>query len=209
MGKARAITLIMCFMLLAQSRVSYSSGIDIYSIDSIKTRIIRKSINNGLDPHLALSLVQQESNFNKSAKSQVGAIGLFQLMPQTARDLGANPYYVDENIDAGIKYLKDMKEKFGSTELALAAYNAGPGAVKRYKGIPPYRETRNYVKRIMRSYKSYEKEPDPIVTSFYDRLENPILAPIASAIAPLPEKENKLIGFSLQRFVDFILFRTS
>ena len=114
---------------------------------AIKEKIVRHSLQYGVDPALSLSVVKQESNFNKSAKSARGAVGLFQLMPSTAKSLGVNPYYINENIIGGIKYLKSLQDKFGSVDLVIAAYNAGPGAVKRHNGIPPYRETRAYVKK--------------------------------------------------------------
>ncbi|MDD3150978.1 MAG: lytic transglycosylase domain-containing protein [Candidatus Gastranaerophilales bacterium] len=136
----------------------------IYSTAAIKMRIVKHSLEHGVDPHLALSVAKQESNFDRKAKSRVGAIGVFQLMPQTAKSLGVNPYYLNQNIKGGIMYLKMMKKKFGSNELALAAYNAGPGAVERYRGIPPYKETKNYVKRIMNFYHQYKKNPEPIVS---------------------------------------------
>ncbi|PIB24676.1 lytic transglycosylase [Amylibacter kogurei] len=104
---------------------------------------------HGIPVDLFNRLVQQESNWNPRAKSHAGAIGLAQLMPFTAKTLGVNPRDPEQNLDGGARYLKQQYRKFGSWRLALAAYNAGPGAVEKYSGIPPYRETRNYVKKIM------------------------------------------------------------
>ncbi len=97
---------------------------------------------------LFLRLVQQESGWNPQARSVKGAMGLAQLMPQTARALGVNASDPAQNLEGGARYLRRQYEKFGSWRLALAAYNAGPGAVERYNGIPPYKETRNYVRII-------------------------------------------------------------
>lgn len=94
-------------------------------------------------------LVQQESNWNAAAISHKGAIGLAQLMPGTARDLGVDPYDPVQNLDGGARYLRLQYDRFGSWQLALAAYNAGPGAVIEHDGIPPFRETRNYVRAIL------------------------------------------------------------
>ena len=150
-------------LTMFSGKFSVSHAYDIYSQENIKKRIVKEAVNCGVDPELALSLVKQESAFDRTAKSSVGAIGLFQLMPQTAQNLGVNPYYINQNIKGGISYLKSMQDQFGSDELALAAYNAGPGAVSRYGGVPPYRETRHYVKTIMKSYKDYQEYPDPLI----------------------------------------------
>jgi hypothetical protein len=104
---------------------------------------------HGVDPLLVRALIQVESNYKPHAKSSKGAMGLMQLMPQTAREYKVrNPYDPKTNVEAGIKKLKSLIDKWG-VELALAAYNAGEGAVQRFNGIPPYRETRDYVTRIL------------------------------------------------------------
>ena len=100
---------------------------------------------------LFLRLVQQESGWNPNARSHKGALGLAQLMPQTARYLGVDPHDVAQNLEGGARYLREQYNKFGDWRLALAAYNAGPGAVERFNGIPPYNETRNYVRIIFGS----------------------------------------------------------
>lgn len=107
----------------------------------------------GIDPVLFKALVQQESGFNPNALSPVGAQGLTQLMPKTAQMLGVrDPFDPVQNLDGGARYLAQMLKQFGGdTSLALAAYNAGPGAVSRAGGIPPFAETQNYVKRILGS----------------------------------------------------------
>lgn len=102
----------------------------------------------GIPEDLFLRLVQQESGWNPRARSHKGATGLAQLMPGTAAKLGVNPHDPVQNLNGGARYLRMMYNQFGNWRLALAAYNAGPGAVQKYKGIPPYRETRNYVRII-------------------------------------------------------------
>ncbi|WP_417727549.1 lytic transglycosylase domain-containing protein [Roseovarius sp.] len=100
---------------------------------------------------LFLRLVQQESGWRADARSHKGAIGLAQLMPHTARTLGVNPHDPQDNLEGGARYLAEQYRTFGSWRLALAAYNAGPGAVQKYGGVPPFTETRNYVKVILGS----------------------------------------------------------
>ncbi|MEO6213772.1 MAG: lytic transglycosylase domain-containing protein [Vicinamibacterales bacterium] len=105
---------------------------------------------HGVNPMLVRALIQVESNYRPKAKSNKGAMGLMQLMPATAREYKVrNPYDPTSNIGAGVKHLKSLIDRMGAVELALAAYNAGEGAVKKFNGIPPYRETRNYVNRIL------------------------------------------------------------
>ena len=104
---------------------------------------------HGIPEDLFLRLVQQESGWNPGAVSSKGATGLAQLMPATARKLGVDINDPKQNLEGGARYLKMMYAKFGSWRLALAAYNAGPGAVEKHNGIPPYAETKNYVKAIL------------------------------------------------------------
>lgn len=106
---------------------------------------------HGVDPVLVAALIQVESGYRPRARSRKGAMGLMQLMPSTAREYKVrNPFDPRANIEAGIKHLKSLIDRFdGAVDLSLAAYNAGVGAVERFNGIPPYRETRNYVSRIL------------------------------------------------------------
>lgn len=112
--------------------------------------IASKAQKYGIPANVLTELVRAESGFNPNAKSPAGAMGLGQLMPGTARSLGVtNPYDPEQNLEGTAKYLSQQLKKFGSVPLALAAYNSGPGNVQKYGGIPPFKETRNYVNKIM------------------------------------------------------------
>ena len=121
--------------------------------------IERMGTKYGLDPALIKAVIRAESDWDHTAVSSAGAMGLMQLMPGTAKKMDVeNPFDPAQNIEAGARYLRLMLDTFsGDIMLALAAYNAGPNAVKKYNGIPPYEETRNYVKRVLKYYREYLK----------------------------------------------------
>ena len=137
------------------------------SEDIVKESIVKHSMEMGVDPALALSIAKKESGFKHELKSPYGAVGVFQVLPSTAKKIGYNPYYLNDNIKAGLTYYKMMYKMFGSTELALAAYNAGPGNVKKYGGtIPPFRETKRFVNVIMQDYQNQKVNPDPAIAKY-------------------------------------------
>jgi soluble lytic murein transglycosylase-like protein len=116
---------------------------------------------NEVDPLLVHSIIKVESNYNTHAVSNKGAQGLMQLTPSTARMLGvSNSFDPQQNIEAGVKYLKYLKDLYKDDRLALAAYNAGPGAVDKYKWIPPYAETQNYVYQVGKRYGEARRAAD-------------------------------------------------
>lgn len=138
------------------------------SANKIKETIVKQSLEMGIDPALALSIAKHESKFTHEARSRNGAVGVFQLMPSTAKRLGVNPYYMEENVKGGLMYYKRLYQMFGSTELALAAYNAGPGNVKKYNKVPPFTETKRFISGIMTEYNHQKKYPDPIIAKIKD-----------------------------------------
>jgi len=119
--------------------------------------IARAARRHGLPPALVKAVVRAESNFQPHALSNAGAQGLMQLMPATADDLGVDdPFRAEDNVFGGTRYLRAMHDRYGDWQLALAAYNAGPGAVDRFGGIPPYAETQQYVERVLHYYRRYD-----------------------------------------------------
>jgi soluble lytic murein transglycosylase-like protein len=124
--------------------------------------ITRAAIQAGLPPELVHSIARAESAYHADAISPKGAVGLMQLMPNTAAELNANPYDPAQNAEAGARYLRELLLKYESDPhqvlKAIAAYNAGPAAVDKYKGIPPYSETIEYVRRVLREYERQQKK---------------------------------------------------
>jgi soluble lytic murein transglycosylase-like protein len=122
--------------------------------------IYEKSKKYDVDPNLVAAVIEQESRFRPRAKSHVGARGLMQLMPRTGRWMGARDLYnPEQNIDAGVKYIAYLDKRFnGDLKKIVAAYNGGEGNVMRYRGVPPFRETRQYVKKVLKNYDKRNKQ---------------------------------------------------
>jgi soluble lytic murein transglycosylase-like protein len=164
---------------------------------SISDLVDRAARANDVDPLLVHSMIKVESNYNPRATSPKGAEGLMQLMPSTARMLGvANSFDPQQNIEAGVKYLKYLQGVYKDDRLALAAYNAGPGAVEKYKWIPPYPETQNYVNQVNKHYGEARREaakaaaPAPPV-------ETVAVRPVPIADVPVEEQHPRL-----EKFID-------
>ena len=142
------------FQKILDTKVENKKNPTTVSRSEINELIAKYSDKNGLDEDFVKAVINQESGFNPNATSHCGAMGLMQLMPSTAQGLGVkNAYDAEQNIEGGTKYLKGLMDRFNNDKsLALAAYNAGPNAVKKYGGIPPYAETQNYVKSVLSKY---------------------------------------------------------
>ena len=142
------------FQKILDSSIEHQKNTTPTSRTEINDLIDKYSASAGLDSDFVKAVVNQESGFNPNATSKCGAMGLMQLMPGTAQGLGVtNAYDPEQNIQGGTKYLKGLMNRFDNNKsLGLAAYNAGPNAVKKYGGIPPYQETQNYVKSVLSRY---------------------------------------------------------
>lgn len=160
--KLLTLTLLLIVCILVNPEQTQAAA----SKATVKDYIVKHSLEMGVDPALGLSIAKMESGFVHEKRSSFGAVGVFQLMPSTARRMGYNPYYLSDNIRGGLMYYKMMYQKFGSVELALAAYNAGPGNVSKYKGVPPFAETKRFVRGIMSEYNAQKANPDPAILKY-------------------------------------------
>ena len=156
--KLLLFTVALCLMLFSQANAA--------NVDTVKAAIVKYSVEMGVDPAITLSIAKAESGYKHEVRSAHGAVGVFQLMPSTARRMGLNPYSLDDNIKAGIMYYKSMYKMFGSMQLAVAAYNAGPANVKKYNAVPPFRETKRFVSQIMADYYYLKAHTDPAVIAY-------------------------------------------
>ena len=148
-----------------------------------------------VDPALLRGLIRQESNFNPNATSPAGARGLTQLMPGTAAALGVDPSVPAQAIEGGAKYLRQQLDKFGNDPAkALAAYNAGPGAVQRYGGVPPYAETQNYVRKVL-AYAAEYRQAAPAATAAAASVTSPVAAAPVNA-APTVSSPTSVLPYS-------------
>jgi len=140
-----SILLFLCFIILNQQ--AYGKNVSGRQYDQIIRRIAQEY---NVDPNLIHSIIRAESNYDSQAVSPKGAVGLMQLMPETAKEYGVNDRYDPvENIEGGVKFLKDLFKTYDQkNDLVLAAYNAGPEAVKKHKGVPPFPETIQYIQRV-------------------------------------------------------------
>lgn len=148
------------------------SGKRVPAAQAVRPLVENTAKRHAVDPELVDAVIRAESGYNPAAVSVKGAAGLMQLMPATARQMGARDRFNPaENLEAGVRLLKKLRERYGDDRLALAAYNAGEGAVQKYRGVPPYPETVEYVRRVEASYKA--KRSGEAAAGGQARLEEP------------------------------------
>ena len=195
--KLLTLTLLFIFCILANPQQTNAET----SKATVKDCIVKHSLEMGIDPAIGLSIAKMESGFVHEKRSSYGAVGVFQLMPSTARKLGYNPYQLNDNIRGGLMYYKMMYKQFGSVELALAAYNAGPGNVSKYKGIPPFAETKRFVSGIMSEYYALKANPDPAIAK-YQKTVNSVPANSLNKVLQADKENNviKRVGFDQSDF---------
>lgn len=141
----------------ANDRLGANESRDSASFGGYADLIARASSRNGVDPTLVAAVIRAESGFDRMAVSRSGAKGLMQLMDGTARSLGvSDPFDPEQNVEGGTRFLSSLLNRFGTPDLALAAYNAGPIAVATHGGIPPFRETQAYVRKVLDYQKGYQ-----------------------------------------------------
>jgi soluble lytic murein transglycosylase-like protein len=184
-GRAQAAPTATSFAQALQTAQGTSSATATGSPTQYDAQIDAAAARYGLDPALLKGLIRQESGFDAAARSGAGAVGLTQLMPATAASLGVtDPTDPAQAIDGGAKYLKEQLDRFGGDAAkALAAYNAGPGAVTAYGGVPPYAETQNYVKNVLAFADQYGYGAGSATTPAATALPattTPVLAPAAT-----------------------------
>lgn len=155
-------------------------------VEHVKASIVKQSVEMGVDPALALSIAKAESKYRHSAKSPCGAVGVFQLMPATAKNLGFNPYHLHENIKAGLTYYKMLYKMLGSTELALAAYHTGPAYVLKHKRPAPC--SRAYISQIMADYHHMKAHTDPAIKAHNEKVKAEQAKKAAQAAAVQQQK---------------------
>lgn len=146
----------------------HSAEIVNHRADQYRKRVLKLANRYAVDPNLVLAVAAQESCFTRKAVSPVGAQGLMQLMPATASMLGVRDVYnADDNLKGGVRYLSMLQKQFDSHELVLAAYNAGPGSVRKFNGIPPYSETQQYVVKVLSFYRSFSAAEDVAAKAYF------------------------------------------
>ena len=171
-------------------KISVSAGATTKDLNAI---VEKASKAHDIDPLLVHSVIKVESNYNVNAVSNKGAQGLMQLTPSTARMLGvSNSFDPQQNIEAGVKYLKYLKDLYKDDRLALAAYNAGPGAVDKYKWIPPYAETQNYVYQVGKRYGEARRAADA---------QKPVEVSVAE-VKPIEVKPAEIKPAAVEQFID-------